>query len=189
MLAHHNAAQPGVFAREVLHGEAKLESRPHPGQATHFLPVNLFRQFLAVCRGRHRDDGVWMRVVHVFRRDERVQGCIDGRGARVQVERAVIIHRHHVVLCRRLEALVFARGVNLLEVEQFLLVEGGKIFPSGRAEVATGTFDPEHFNRLARDGVPLGDLGRSIAAAGVGDAPIGAQLVGPIDKAADSVKL
>ena len=93
-----------------------------------------------------------------------------------------MVHRYHVVLGRRLEALVFARGVGLLEVEQLLLVKRRKVFFGGGAEVAAGTFHPKYFDGLAGQGVFVGELRRCIAAAGVGDALVGAELVGAVNK-------
>ena len=70
VLAHHDAVQLRVLARDVLHGEAKFESRPHPWHVTYFLAVNLFRQRLAARRRGDGDDGIGMGVVHVPGREE-----------------------------------------------------------------------------------------------------------------------
>ena len=113
----------------------------------------------------------------MFGRDKTVQRRVDGGGARVEIERAMRIHRHHVILGGRLETFVGAPGVKLLQTEQLRLVERGEIFFRGCAQITAGAFDPEDFNRLAGERVSLGDLGGSIAAAGVGDALVSAQLV------------
>ena len=123
-----------------------------------------------------------MRVVHVSRRDERVQGRVDGRRARIEVERAMVVHCDHVILGGRLEAFIPARGVSFLEVEQFPLAKRGEVFLRGRAEIAAGAFNPEHLDRFAGERVFLDQFGGGVAAAGVGDALVGAELVGPVDQ-------
>ena len=87
------------------------------------------------------------------------------------------VHGHHVIFGGRLETFVGASGVKLLQIHQLGLVERGEILSRGGAQIPAGAFDPEDFDRLAGEGVFPGDFGRSIAAAGVGDSLVSAQLV------------
>ena len=118
-----------------------------------------------------------MHVIDMFGRDKTVQRRVDGGGARVEIERAMMVHGHHVILGGRLETFVGASGVKLLKIDQLGLVERGEVFFRCCAQIPARAFDPEDFDRLAAEGVFPGDFGRSIAAAGVGDALISAQLV------------
>jgi hypothetical protein len=82
----------------------------------------------------------------------------------------VRIHADHLVFGGGLEALVGAGGVEALEVDQFLLVEGREIGAIAGAEVTAGAFDPEDWDVLAREGIFLGQFGGGVATSGIGDA-------------------
>ena len=133
--------------------------------------------------GGHGDHGIRMSVIDVLGRDERMQRRVDRRWAGVQVESAMMVHRDHIVLGRRLESFVRALGVKSLKAQKFLLVKRGEVFPGGCAQIAARTFDPENLDRLAGQRVLLVNFGRGVAATGIGDALVGAELVGAIDEA------
>ena len=159
VLAHHDAGGPGIFLHDLLHREAKLKAGPHPLHIIHRAAKNFLRELFAIRRGRNRDDCVRVHVVHELRRNKTVQRRVNGRGARIQVERRVVVGGDHVVLGLRLEALVLARRVGFLQSEQLGLVERGKIFAPARAQVAARTLDPQHFDVFARERVVLRNLG------------------------------
>ena len=189
MLAHHDGLDGGLLAGDVLHGEAELEARAHPLHVGHLAGEDLLGQGFAVLGSGDRDDRVRVHVVDVLAREEAVQRGVDRRGARVEVEGGVVIHRDHVVLGLGLQALVGAGGVGLLETDELVLVEGGEVVAVAGAEVAAGTLDPEDDGVLAGQGILLDDLGRGVAAAGVRDALVGAELVRAIDQTADRIEL
>ena len=188
VLAHHDGLHLRVFPDDLLHGEAELEARTHPRHVGHRAREYFLREFLAVGRSRDGDDRVRVHVVDMLARDERVQGRVDRGGAGVEVERGVRVHADHVVLGLRLEALVGARGVELLQVDQLLLVEGRKVLARAGAEVATGALDPEHLGGRAVERVRRSELCRRVAAAGVGDALVAAEQVRAVDEAADGIE-
>ena len=77
-------------------------------------------------------------------------GRVDRSRARIEIERGVSVHGHHVVLGLRLRALVGAVRVELLKPEQLPLVERGEILALRSAQVAAGSLDPKHFDVFAR---------------------------------------
>src|SRR5439155_464401 len=75
------------------------------------------------------------------------------------------------------------RGVELPQRKQFLLVERGEVGERAGAQVTSGALDPEDLDGLAGDRVRLGELGRGVPAARVGDALIRAEQVGAVNQA------
>ena len=121
------------------------------------------------------DDCVWVHVVDMLAWQKTVQGCVDGGGTRVQIESGMRVHRDHVVFRLALVAFVWPGRVQLLQIEQLLLVQRGKVLSRGSPEIATGAFDPKYFCRVSGERIAFGDLGRGVPATGVGDALVGAQ--------------
>ena len=177
MLAHHDCPGLRVFLANLQHRQAQFEPGPHPGEVIHLGAEDFAGDFAGARRRGDGDDRVGVHVIDMFGRDKTVQRRVDGRGARVEIERAMMIHGRHVVFGGRLETFVGAFAVKLLKLDQLGLVERGEIVFRRCTQITAGAFDPEDFNRLAGERVSLGDLGGSIAAAGVGDALVGAQLV------------
>ena len=99
------------------------------------------------------------------------------------------VHRHHVVLGLRLETLVGAGAVELLQTEKLVLVERGEELALRGAEIAARALDPEHFGLFAGERILLDDLRRGVSAAGIGDALIAAEEVRAIDEAANRIEL
>ena len=189
MLAHHDGLDGRLLAGDLLHGEAELEARAHPLHVGHLTGEDLLGQGFAVLGSGDGDDRVRVHVVDMLAGQEAVQRGVDRRGARVEVEGRVIVHRDHVVFGLGLQALVRAGGVGLLEADELVLVEGGEIVAVASAEVAAGTLDPEDLRVGAGEGVLLDDLRGGVAAAGVRDALVGSELVGAVDQTADRIEL
>ena len=124
MLAHHDGLDGRLLAGDVLHGEAELEARAHPLHVGHLAGEDLLREGFAVLRSGDRDDRVGVHVVDMLARQEAVQGGVDRRCARVQVEGGMVVHRDHVVFGLGLESLVGAGGVGSLEADELILIEG-----------------------------------------------------------------
>ena len=99
------------------------------------------------------------------------------------------VHPDHGILDRGLRALLGGIAVNLLQGEELLLVEGGEILALGSAEITPRSLDPKHLGRLAGQGIFFGDLGGSIASAGVGDPLVGAKQVGSVDELCNGIEL
>ena len=188
VLAHHDGLDARVLLRDFLHGEAEFEARAHPRHVGHLAAEDFLGEFHAVGRGRDGDDRVRVHVVDVLAREEGVERRVDRGGARVEVEGRVRVHADHVVLGRGLQALVGARGVDLLQGDELVLVEGGEVLARAGAEIAAGALDPEHLGGRAGERVLLGELGRRVAAAGVGDALVAAEEVRAVDEAGDGIE-
>ncbi len=75
-----------------------------------------------------------------------------------------------------------------MQRDEAVLIERGEILALGGAQVAAASFDPEDFDGLAGEGILLGELGRGVAAAGVGDALVAAEQVGAVDETADGIE-
>ena len=188
VLAHHDSFDVRLGAGNILHGEAELEARAHPLHVSHFTSKNLLGQRLAILGGSNRDNRIRVHVVDMLAWQETVQRGINRRSARVEIERGVVIHRHHVVLGLGLQALVSAVRIDRLQANELILIEGGEILPEARAQVAARTLDPEHRGVLARQWVLFNNLGGGVAAARVGDALISAQLIGAVDQASHGIE-
>ena len=177
MLAHHDGFDAGIALADFLHREAEFKARTHPFDVVHFVAENFAGQFLAVGRGGDGNNGVRMHVIHKLRGDEAVERRVNGGGAGIQIEGAMIIRADHVVFGLGLEAFIRASGVALLHADQLGLIERRKIFAGAGAQVAAGAFDPKDLDVLAGERIALGDFGRGIAAAGVSDALVAAEFV------------
>ena len=188
VLAHHDGPDGRLRAADLLHRQAQLEARAHPGHVGHPAPEDLARQLLAAGARGDGDDRVGVHVVHVAARDEAVQRRVDGAGAGVQVERRVRVHAHHVVLGLGLEPIVRAGRVGALEADQPLLVQRREVLPRARAQVAARPLHPQHLHRLARQRVRGRQLRRRVAAAGVGDALVGPEAVRAINEPSHRVE-
>ena len=189
MLTHHDRGGFGIARHDFLHREAEFKTWPHPRHIFHRAAENFLGELLTIRRGRNRDDCVGVHVVHELCGNKTVQRRVNGRRARIEIERRVIVGGDHVVLGLRLQTFVAARSVRFLHAEQFRLIERGKIFAQAGAQVAAGTFDPEHFDIFTSQGIFLHELGGSVATAGVGDALVAAEFIGAVNKAIHPRKL
>ena len=150
--------------------EAELEAGPPPRHPRHAVTEALGGQRLPVLRGRERDPGVRVQVVHVRGVDQAVHRGVDGRRRPAFAERAVVERGDH---------LVFAldTGVDTRQVAQRRQPQHGQARRGERAEVAAGAFHPQQPGRAAGDRVGGGALGGGVAAGVVGGARIGAEPV------------
>ena len=188
VLAHHDGAHLGVLPLDFLHGQSQLEARAHPRHVRHLSPEDFLGEGLAAGTRGDRDDRVGVHVVDVLARQEAVERGVDRRRPRIEVEGRVGVHPDHVVLRGGLEPLVGARGIERLEVDELLLVEGREVLARARTQVAAGALDPEDLDGFARQGVLFHDLGGGVAAARVGDALVAPQKVGAVDQVADGIE-
>ena len=189
VLPHDEALGIRVLLLGLLHEQAELETGPHPRNPDDLVAVDLAGQLLGALRRGDADGGIRMRVIDMLERQEAVERRVDAAGARIQVERGVAEHADHRIFERRLHSLGRAGGVDGLQTDQLLLIERREVLAEAGAEIAAGTLDPEDLDRLAREGVLLDDLGAGVAAAGVGDALVGAEDVGAIDEPGDRIHL
>ena len=189
VLAHHDGLDRGVLALDLLHGEAELEAGAHPSDIFHLATEDLLGELLATLAGCNGDDSIRVHMIDALAGQEAVERRVNRGGAGIEVEGGVGVGADHIVLGLGLESLVGAGAVALLEADQLFLVEGGEVFALGGAEIAAGTFDPEDLDQFAGEGILLHDLGGGVAAAGVGDALVGAEEVGAVDELVDGIEL
>ncbi len=182
VLAEHHALRIGMFPANRLQLQPQLEARAQPRRPHNVIAVHFLGNSLGVFRGTNRDGRIRVGVIHVLAGHKRMQRRVDGRRARVEVERAVRVHAHHLVLRRRLGPALFLVRVDGLQRNQFLLIQRSEILLLGRAQVAARAFDPQHLHLFARERIGLHEFAGGIAAAGIGDALIAAELVGAIDQ-------
>ena len=188
MLAQNHALGTRMLQVNVLQHQSQLKTGPEPGRVDDGAAVDFAGQAVGVFRGRHRNRGIRMRVVHLAARDKRVQGRVNGRRTRVQVKRAVGVHAHHFVFGFGFRPALFGPCVNALKLQQLVLIQRRKVLPLCRPQVAAGAFDPENFDVFAAERVGFGNLRRRVPAAGVGDAPVRAQEIRAVNKASDGIK-
>ncbi len=80
------------------------------------------------------------------------------------------------------------RAYTCWSVHHPILIQRREVGALGRAQVAAGALHPQHLDVFAGDRVGLGELGRRVAAAGVGDPPVAAQKVGAVDETLDRIE-
>ena len=158
---------------------AELQTEVKPGtlpwKKTEFPTINLSRQLFGVLAGRDCDDSVGVNVVDVRMRNEAVQRGIDRGCARVEVERAVIVERNHLVL-------VLEAAIDRAEAEQLIEIERRETVELHRADVAAGALDPKDIRRRAGQRIRGGKLGRGVAAAEIGDAQVASEQIGSVEQ-------
>jgi hypothetical protein len=164
-----------ILAGERLQHQAELEAGPPPGQPADGVAEDLRGQVARVFRGGDGDDRVRVDVVDELRRQEAVEGRVDGGGARIEVEGAVRQVADHLVL-------VVGPAIELLQGEELLHVEGGEAVELHGAEVAAGALDPEHLDLFAGQRIGLHQLGGGVASAEIGDALVRAEEVGAVEE-------
>ena len=138
-------------------------------------PINLAGQRLGVFARRDRDDCVGVNVIDMRVGNEAVQRRVDRGRARIEIERAMIVERDHLVLVRE-------AAIDRSEAEELVEVERREAVELHRADIAARTFDPKDFRRRAGQRIGGGQLRRSVAAAKIGDAKIAAEQIGPIEQ-------
>ena len=181
MAAEHDALQLGVGCRHRAELEAEVEARPLPGQQADLVAEDLFASSASAFAGGNRDHRVGMDMVDMRVRNKAVQRRVDRGRARVEIERAVVEERHHLVLVRE-------PAIEALQAEQLVQVEGREAVELHRADIAARALDPEHLDRLAGQRVLFVELGRGVAAAEIGDAQVAAEQVRAVEQQARRVE-
>src|SRR5580704_18621760 len=121
-----------------------------------------------------------MHVVYVLRSDEGMQWRIDGRGARVEIKRAMGIAAHHAIFGFGLGAARIHGRIDRLQTEELLLIERREVGEIAGSQIAARALYPEHHDRFAGERIALIDFRRRVASAGIGNALIGPEQVGTI---------
>ena len=181
MAAEHDALVGRVGFRHRAEFQAEVKTRALPGQKAEFAAEDLMGQLLGVLAGRDRDHGVGVNVVDMDMGNECVQRRVDRGRARIEVERAVIEQRDHLVLMGE-------AAVSRFEAGELVEIEGGKAVELHRSDVAARALDPENARRRAGERVGGRDLGGRVAAAEIGDAKIAAEQVGAVEQKAGLVE-
>jgi hypothetical protein len=177
-----------LFA-DFLELEAEIETGALPSGPDDIVTIDRLGELLAVFGGGDGNRGVRMRVVDMGARHEGVERRIDRGRTGIEIESRVGVHPDHGILDGGLRTLLGGIPVDFLQGEEFLLIEGGEILALGSAKVSAGTLDPQNLGRLAGEGILFGDLGGSIAAAGVGHPLVGAKQVGAVDELGNGIEL
>ena len=99
-----------------------------------------------------------MHVINMFAWKKTVQRSIDRRGAWIEIECCVVVHRNHLIFGRGLQTFVGASGIDTLQSNNFFLIERSKVFFRACAEVAARTLDPENRNIFASKRIFLRNL-------------------------------
>ena len=155
--------------------EPEVEARPLPGQKAKLPAIDLFREsFGALARG-DRNDRVRMNVVDMAVRNEAVQRGVDRGCARIEIERAMVVERNHLVL-------VLEAAIDRLEAEELVEIERRETVELHRTDVAAGALDPKDLGRRAGQRIGRGQLGGRVAAAEIGDAQVAAEQVRSIEQ-------
>ena len=162
--------------------QAQVEARSLPIDPDDRVAVNLAGKLPPIAAGSDGDDGVGVAVIDMPIGDEGVQRRVDRAGARIQVVDAMRVHGDHGVFDWRLDALDFRRVVDVLQLHQLVPVKRGEVFALAGAQVATRALDKHDVHIRARQRIDLRDFAGGVAAAGVGDALVGAEQVGAVDQ-------
>ena len=170
-----DALQLGLRRGQGFELQAQVVARALPGQPAQLAAEDHFGQATALGAGGDGDDRVRVHVVDMRLRDIGVQGGIDTRGTRVQVERAVRQVIHHLVF-------MLQAAITLLQRIQLVHVERGEAIELDGAQIAARTLDPQHLDVFAGQVVAHLDLGRGIAAAEIRHAQIRAEQIRAIEQ-------
>ena len=189
VVAEKHAPGGRLLADARFDEEAEVEAGALPGDVGHVVPVDLPAEALLVHRRGHRDHRVRMEVVHVLVGNEGVQRSIDRAGAGVQVEHAMAVEVVHQVFDGCLRPALGLAQVASLHRAHPVQVERGEAVRLRGPKVSTGTLDPEDLNVLSREGIPFPQLGRRVAAAGVGEGEVGAEGIGTIDEPVEALEV
>ncbi len=181
MPAKHDADIFGVSRRHFAKLQAEVETRSLPGEKAERSAENITRQLLGVGRGGDRDYGVGMDVIDMGVRNKGVQRRVDRARARIEVERAMIEERDHLVL-------VGEAAIEAFQAFKLVEIQGRKAVALHRAEIAAGALDPEYANWHPSQGIARLDLGGSIAATEIGDAQIAAEQIRAVEQSARLVE-
>ena len=177
MAAEHHALHVRIGLGHRAELEPKIKAWPLPGQKAKLAAIDLFRQCFGVLARGDRNDRVRVNMIDMAVRDEAVQRRIDRSRARIEVERAMVVERDHLVL-------VLEAAIDRFEAVELVHSERREAVELHRADVAAGAFDPKDLSWSAGQGIGGGQLGGRVAAAEIGDAQVAAEQVRPIEEEA-----
>jgi hypothetical protein len=163
--AEHETLQLRVVGRHSPDEEPKIESRTLPRNPSERAAENLTGQPLAMPCRSNRDDGIRVHVIDMAVGAEGMQGRVDARGPRIQVERAVRKVRWHL-------AFVIAAAKEPGESAQLFQGQRREPVQLGRPEIAARALDPEHLERLTRERVGCCEFRRGVPASEVGQTAV-----------------
>src|SRR5260370_22765938 len=107
-----------------------------------------------------------MSMIHVAKRHETMQRCIDRGSSRIKIKGAVWVCRDHRIFQRSLGALLVRSFVACAETLELTHIEARKILSLRGAEIATRAFDPEHLHFFSTERVCLHQFVGSISSTG-----------------------
>ena len=111
--AEHHALHVRIGFGHRAELEPKIKARPLPGQKAKLAAIDLFRQRFGVLARGDRNDRVRVNVIDMAMRNEAVQRRVDRGRARIEVERAMVVERDHLVL-------VLEAAIDRLEAEELV---------------------------------------------------------------------
>ena len=179
--AEHDASHVRIGFGHRAELQAEVETWPLPRQKTELPAINLARQRVGVLACGDRDNRVGVNVVDMRVGNEAVQGGVDRRRARIEVECAVIEQSDHLVLMHE-------ATIDRTEAEKLVEVERRETIELHRADVAARALDPKDFRRRAGQRIGGGQLRRRVPAAEIRDPEVATEQVGPIEQQAGSVE-
>ena len=136
MAPEHHAFQLRIAFGHRAELEPKIEARPLPRQKAEFAAIDLARQRFGVVARGDCDHRVGVNMVDMRVRHEPVQRRVDRGCARIEVEGAMIVEPHHLVL-------VFEAAIDRFEAKKLVEIEGREAVELHRADVAARPFDPQ----------------------------------------------
>ena len=188
MLTHDRPFGFGVILAQFFQNQSQVETRPLPFGPDHFVPINLFRQLFTLGTGGERDRRVRMGMIHVPSRHKPVQRSVDGRRTGIQIEGAVGVGSHHIVLDLGLRPLGLGTQIIFLQPLQLLHVEGGKTVSFRGPQIPTRSFDPQNLGILMRQGILFRDFRGSVSPTCVRQGWIFSDEVRAVDESGDRIE-
>jgi hypothetical protein len=187
--AEHHTFCLRVFLTDALHFQSEFEAGPLPIDPDDVAPIHFLRDLLAMLGRRYGEAGHRVRVIDMLVRHEAVEGRVDRGRPGIEVVRAVLVHVSHCVLRGRLHATLVKVGIDILQSQEFLLIQGREVLLLRCSQVSTGSLHPKDFHLLSRQGIGFSKLRRGVASTGVGDAPVRPKQVRSINKTFDWIEL
>ena len=180
--AEHDALQVRIGFGEPAELEAEIEAGPAPGQKADLAVERFLRQRFGFLARRDRNHRVGVHVIDMDMRHEGMQRRIDRSGARIEIKGAVVEERDHLVF-------VLEAAIDGFEAKELVEIERREAVDLHRADIAARAFDPKNRDPRAAQRIGLGDLGRGVAAAEIGDPEVAAEQVRAVDQQTRLIEL